>query len=419
MGCSGEKPTGKSAKKDPEPKKPSKPQNINIVDGTTDYFGTTGNKLWTISWKTGHASINPSDPQADTSGILDDVSGVIFQKAVESSQFRADHGVGNKKSKMLKLTDSVVIRSHDPQLTLDCEQVDYSGNEEIVRAQKNVRVLGTIETVGTIEEVWASPDLKTIATPDMFPIHARQQATALALAASLASAQVWTDHKGLTFSAKSWSYDQTQTKQVHYRFKTNVNIDSKSEGLNIRSDQMELDAVMQGNTKAYSVAHATATGNVKIVKTAVSTKGIQTTEISGPKGEYIAGTSESTVKMIGATTIRSIDPSVRQTMTATGSSGVAYLEPKENVTSGNGLRRATLSGPTKVVFVQETTKEERGSTITGTASQMLLENNGSERKITLIGNVHVVGPDSDEVSHVNRAVFVKDAKGYWHVQAGQ
>ena len=312
-----------------------------------------------------------------------------------------------------------MIESHDPNLTLKCEKLDYSGNEKILRAHKKVQVLGTIETVGTIEEIWATPDLKTIATPDMFPNSTRQLASALALVGSVAAAQVWTDHKGLTFTAKSWSYDQTKEKQVHYRFRGNVSILSKAEGLNIQSDQLELDAVMQPNTKAYTVTHAIANNHVRILKTAVSATGTQTTEISGPQGEYIVGTTESIVKMNGATTIKSIDPNLRQTMTATGSSGTAYLEPKGNVASGNGLRRATLNGPTKIVFVQEATKAERGSKITGTASQMLLENSGNQRKITLIGNVHVIGPDTDEVSNVNRVVFVKDAKGFWHVQATQ
>ena len=106
-------------------------------------------------------------------------------------------------------------------------------------------------------------------------------------------------------------------------------------------------------------------------------------------------------------------------MTATGSSGLAILEAKANVAQGNGLKKATLHGPVKIVFVQNATKTEVASQIVGTAFQMILENVGNQRKITLIGSVHVVGPGTDEVDNVNRAVFTKDAKGLWHVQATQ
>jgi hypothetical protein len=148
-----------------------------------------------------------------------------------------------------------------------------------------------------------------------------------------------------------------------------------------------------------------------------SPSGKQVTDVQGPKAEYTAGSKESTVKIIGATTIKNFDQGQRQSMIATGSSGIAFLEAGVQVSNGNGLRKATLEGPVKVVFHQAATKTESASNITATASQMQLENIGDQRRITLIGSVHVIGPGSDEATGVSRALIVHDPGGSWRLDA--
>ena len=239
---------------------------------------------------------------------------------------------------------------------------------------------------------------------------------ALILGSALSMAELWTNHKGLTFSAHSWQIVQDSPKLTTIKSKGGVSFASVSDGMTITADQLDFDAIPNPNKpKTYLLSHAVATKDVKIVKTVTSPQGRQTTEVTGPKADYLTGSRETVVKILGPTTIRNLDQGQQQSMIATGSSGIAYLEPGVQVSSGNGLRRATLEGPVRVVFHQAATKKESASDITATSSQLQLENVGQERRITLIGSVHVMGPNGSETTGVSRALMVHDPDKGWHL----
>jgi hypothetical protein len=234
----------------------------------------------------------------------------------------------------------------------------------------------------------------------------------------VAAGSVWTDHKGLTLAAERLSIDQSNPKVTIFQAKGAVKIDSELDGLTIWAQQVDFEALpTTSKAKKYRIQHAVASRDVKILRRVTTGKVLQTTQIEGPKADYTVGTDANVVRIVGPTRITSLDSASRQNMVATGSAGAAYLEPKAAVSSGNGLKKATLNGPVHIVFNQPATKSEKASTIVGDAKQMTMENIGAKRRVTLIGNVHLVGPDSSDVSGVQRAVFILENNRLWRLEA--
>lgn len=112
--------------------------------------------------------MTPEAPAGDSAGVFKGVSGMIFQGTKTASKFRADTGQGDQKSQILTLSDHVVVTSADPEATMQCDRMVYDGKKKLIRAIGNVRVTGTMSTQDAIKELWATPDLKKIATPEMF-----------------------------------------------------------------------------------------------------------------------------------------------------------------------------------------------------------------------------------------------------------
>jgi len=99
---------------------------------------------------------------------MNGVTGEIYQHIQTSSTFQAKQGQGDQVNQRLTLNGSVQVTSKDPAITLTCDRMVYDGKTKIIKAIGNVRVMGTMSTEDTIKELWATPDLKKIATPDMF-----------------------------------------------------------------------------------------------------------------------------------------------------------------------------------------------------------------------------------------------------------
>ena len=98
------------------------------------------------------------------------VTGEIYNDKGVACKFKSDRGAANNLTKTLTLIDRVQVDSGDPKATLQCDRLIYDGNRKFLKAQGHVMATGTMRTVGTIDEVWATPDLKKIATPDMFDL---------------------------------------------------------------------------------------------------------------------------------------------------------------------------------------------------------------------------------------------------------
>lgn len=240
----------------------------------------------------------------------------------------------------------------------------------------------------------------------------------LVLIGSVARSDTWTDGKGLIAKSKVSRVDQAG-KLLHLTLEGNVSVVSEPQGLTITSDRMQFNAVPDPkNSKAYLVQNATAIGHVTVLKTATTATGVKTTRVEGPKGEYTAGISESKVTMSGPMRIGTVDELKHPTMDATGSSGVAILEPLKQTNLDNAMRKATMEGPVSLMLSQVDAKTKKTITVHTTSDHMVLENLPNGRRVTLTGSVHIVGDNLGEMSNAKRAVFVLEKNGNYHLETG-
>lgn len=102
------------------------------------------------------------------SGQFDGVTGLLFKADQEAATFESKYGEVDQTKSQLTLTGNVSVVGRNPEATMRCERLVYDANAKVIRALGNVRVTGKNGTLGPLSELLATPDLKTVATPDMF-----------------------------------------------------------------------------------------------------------------------------------------------------------------------------------------------------------------------------------------------------------
>lgn len=242
----------------------------------------------------------------------------------------------------------------------------------------------------------------------------------LALVAGAAVSDVWSDGKGLVAKSSQSLIDHSE-KLLKFTLVGNVDVVSASQSVKIDADSIQFNAKPNPkDSKAFVMETATATGHVIFVKTATSPTGKRTTRIDGSKGNYIAGTSESTVRMAGPMKIETLDERQRPTMVATGSSGVASVTTGKQSDMEDALRVATMEGPVQMDISQVDAKTGKLTKVHATSDRMVFENLTSGRKVTLIGSVNIKGIEGEvgELSGAPRAVFMMYKNGDSEIQTG-
>jgi len=101
-------------------------------------------------------------------GVMNEVNGQIFKEEVVACTFSAKHGSMNSQSNILILTDNVHINAQDPKGTLTCDTLTYDGKKKFFKAHGHVQIAGTMGTMGPFDDVWATPHLDKVASPDRF-----------------------------------------------------------------------------------------------------------------------------------------------------------------------------------------------------------------------------------------------------------
>lgn len=179
MGC------GKKAASKDKPEDDAKNQIPETTVHTSAGSATISNEklqpVWFVRWKSGQIDLTKtktvthengkskeSEGVGPTHGALEGVDGKFFVNGKPNSTFRSEDGSGDKDTQVLTLWNDVHVISSDPQGELTCDKLIYDATKKRIRALGHVRVVGKVGTVGTLSEVWATPDLKTIATPELF-----------------------------------------------------------------------------------------------------------------------------------------------------------------------------------------------------------------------------------------------------------
>jgi len=162
---------GHAKKEDAGGKKGTKdeaPQSVDFGAGDTTVFTSIDPSApisFTVVWKQGGVTA------AKTGGLdighLIDVTGDLYSKGTKSSNYRADRGDAIRASKRLTLTGDVVLLSSDGTKSLKAPKAQYRGDVGLVRAMGGVTAEGPFGTLSGVPELWATPDLSLIGTPDM------------------------------------------------------------------------------------------------------------------------------------------------------------------------------------------------------------------------------------------------------------
>lgn len=131
--------------------------------------------LWTAEWKSAKLDVSS---EGSFGGELERVSGQIFRAGNAVSRYRADKAIAKRDSNVLVLSGNVEVESLRPapsqrpenafEGTLHCDRLEWDGDREVVRAIGNVTLNTPQYGMGPFPEIVASPDLKHIATPNLF-----------------------------------------------------------------------------------------------------------------------------------------------------------------------------------------------------------------------------------------------------------
>lgn len=166
-GCSGGA-KHRQPKKTP-PEEAAEPKAVNVGAGENTQRSSEANRerQWTVDWQSAQIDTVGTGGHA---GRMRQVSGTIYEKDKPVGTFQGDSGFADQTKQVLLLKGKVRIVSNDPKLkaTLYADEVRYDARDKIVRAIGNVRVESDLGTLSPVKELWATPDLKTFGTPDMF-----------------------------------------------------------------------------------------------------------------------------------------------------------------------------------------------------------------------------------------------------------
>lgn len=167
VGCSGKK-KAKDSDKDKAPTQLEQMSGnpINVAAGTGTHSDAKSNPLWDVSWE--EMAVIPGK---DEKASMRRVHGHLYTDGKATVTFEADGARADRKQDLLILQGNVKVVSDKPEATLTCERMRYEAanpKRRIVKAQGNVRVVGSVGDMGPTSEIWASPDLNIVATPGMF-----------------------------------------------------------------------------------------------------------------------------------------------------------------------------------------------------------------------------------------------------------
>jgi len=224
--------------------------------------------------------------------------------------------------------------------------------------------------------------------------------------------------KNMIVLADGGRSEQTSAGTYDLTLKGLVSIDSLSQGLHLTSDKV-LCQTAKAASNRMDVKHAVATGKVHIVKTVTNKGAKELTDITCSKGDLQVATAGDIVALAGPVALRSENPAKRRTLTATGSSGTAVLEPQAKTQAKDGIRTAHLAGPVKLTLVQPAQKDAADgkppgeARVVATSDEMDISNTGTQRTIILRGHVKIEGEGSSQMGSFSgrQATVILNAAG--------
>jgi len=386
-------------------KKDPVPPSIGYGAGHTLVFQSDTSPLpsFSVAWSEGGAGLAEGTVKT---GRLVEPKGHLYSNGKESSTYRADTGDADRDAKRLNMDGKVVVQSVDKTQTLRAPHGEYRGDVGIVRATGGVTATGPFGTLSGTPELWATPDLKLIGTPDMVAKTLKIPAlVALAATAAIAPGRL---QKGNEIEIPKFGPTITKVSPTGQR--TTVQ-PPKGEPLIIRMPSRGLvfrlttAAVLDLDPKGTQLRHLKTDGPVNVVQTAPD--GSQNT-LDGTGAEYGSkpGATTGDLDVGGRVTLVSATKNGAATTTTTskGDQGSAVLLVKP--TNGqSALQSATLAG--------NVTIDSSGSangTFSGKGDRMVYTPKGDTADVILDGHTILTSVTKDGSD--SRTVVGKGARSH-------
>lgn len=337
---------GKSKKtaQDDDEKKKEKPMvlgNVALGGGSTTVYKSIDPKapiIFTVNWSTGVLDASKGGISA---GQLTQPYGDLYRDGKPVADYRADSGDAVQKTQRLNLRNHVLLKSKDGKHTLSGKTGEYRGDLGLVRLKDDVVATAPFGTLSGVPELWATPDLHLIGTPDMVSPKLKTPAVlALAATAAVASARLQ-NGRDFTFE-NARSLGAENLKAGGYRLTAKpapggqLVLNMPSRGIVVHSSST---IVVTTDSTGKVVRELTTDGTVNFVRT--TTGG--TTTLNGTGAQYTAAPNavSGDVTIGGRVTITDVQKG--QTTVCKGDKGSAVL--LTNAPAGaSGLKSATLTG---------------------------------------------------------------------------
>lgn len=100
--------------------------------------------------------------------FLTGVEGELYDKGIVASRMKSESAKANSETKSLVLDGSVVLVSEEQKATIKARQVNWNEAKRVFVAKGNVHIDSPDWTYGPMDEVWATPDLKKVGSPEKF-----------------------------------------------------------------------------------------------------------------------------------------------------------------------------------------------------------------------------------------------------------
>lgn len=391
------------------PKKEEKPvvQSAGFGSGeTVVYQGAEASALpsFSLSWKEGGFDVLKD---GGNRGHLESPSGDIYTDGKTTSAYRSDTGDADKAAKRLEMKGNVVLRSKDGTQTLKAAQGEYRGDVRLVRAMGGVTASGPFGTLSGVPELWATPDLRLIGTPDMVGKTLKLPAlAALAAAGGTGSARMQGRNYSLVAPGASVK------AEIARRRTTIVPRPGSPAVVTILSQNLVLTftetVVIDLAPKTLDVAHMTTSGAVHLVQT--TGKGVTTLDGKGAEYDWKPGAETASLDLAGpveivraAKVLNAAKKLVEQTTTTRGAKGRAILVDKP-AKDEEALRSATLTGN-----VTLDVSEVDGQSFSGSGARMVYTPNGATANVEMTGRTTLASVAKDKAG--TRTTVTKGDRG--------
>ncbi len=124
-----------------------------------------GEVTWILNAKTTSIHVaKGTEIDAEAEGV----TGELYQEGKLASKYQSVKGRANDAKKTLVLDGKVKITSEEQKVVLVADRVEWMEDRQMISAKGSVWVRSDVYEMGPLPEIWATPDLKRVGSPDRF-----------------------------------------------------------------------------------------------------------------------------------------------------------------------------------------------------------------------------------------------------------